>query len=84
MAEAQSAEKPGKGKGKRYDEAIDSLHTLPLEIMPVKTPGLKKALLIKNARLESVIELFNDSSAGSGQAWPRRICRALSTVTTRR
>jgi len=58
---------------KGYDEAIDSLHTLPLEIMPVLTPGLKKALLIKNARLDSVIELFHDESAGSGQVTPEEL-----------
>lgn len=45
----------------------DALHILPLEILPIQTPALKHARLIKNARLISVIELFNDERSGSGQ-----------------
>jgi len=45
----------------------DSLHILPLEILPVQTPGLKRARMIKNAQLISVVELFHDENAGSGQ-----------------
>jgi len=45
----------------------DSLHVLPLEILPLQTPGLKRARMIKNAGLTSVIELFQDANAGSGQ-----------------
>ncbi|NKB57422.1 MAG: hypothetical protein GKS00_13935 [Alphaproteobacteria bacterium] len=46
---------------------MDSLHILPLNIIPLKTPSLRRAKLIKNVRLESVIELFNDTGGGSGQ-----------------
>jgi hypothetical protein len=49
----------------RFD--MDSLHILPLNQLPLKTPSLKRARLVKNVRLESVIELFNDRNAGSGQ-----------------
>lgn len=49
------------------EDALDSLHTLPLSIIPLQTPGLKKAFMIKNARLESAIELFRDGTSGSGQ-----------------
>ena len=45
----------------------DSLHILPLSILPVETKALKKARLIKNARLESVVEFFDDLHSGSGQ-----------------
>ncbi len=45
----------------------DSLYILPLSIVPVKTPTLKRARLIKNARLESVAELFKGADIGSGQ-----------------
>jgi len=45
----------------------DSLHILPLSILPLKTPSLRRARLIKNVRLKSVIELFSDADAGSGQ-----------------
>ncbi len=45
----------------------DSLHILPLSILPVETPALRRARLIKNARLQSVIELFQERHTGSGQ-----------------
>ncbi|MEE9545500.1 MAG: hypothetical protein V3V55_07925, partial [Rhodospirillales bacterium] len=45
----------------------DSPHILPLSILPVETKALKRARLIKNARLESVVEFFDDIHAGSGQ-----------------
>ncbi|GAB6052720.1 hypothetical protein JCM17960_15400 [Magnetospira thiophila] len=45
----------------------DSLFVLPLNILPMQTPGLKQARLIKNVRLQSVIEIFHDRQTGSGQ-----------------
>jgi hypothetical protein len=45
----------------------DSLHILPLCILPLSTTGLKHARLIRNARLESVIEFFEGRHTGSGQ-----------------
>ena len=45
----------------------DSLHILPLSIIPLETRSLRWALLIKNDRLESVVELFKDEQAGSAQ-----------------
>ncbi|MDA0664514.1 MAG: hypothetical protein O3B08_16995 [Proteobacteria bacterium] len=48
----------------RFD--MDSLHILPLNQLPLKTPSLKRARLVKNVRLDSVIELFSDKDSGSG------------------
>lgn len=45
----------------------DSLHILPLSILPLETPGLKRARMIKNAQLNSVVELFHGAKTGSGQ-----------------
>ncbi len=45
----------------------DSLHILALSIVPIETPPLKRARLIKNVRLQSIIEFFGDESTGSGQ-----------------
>ncbi len=45
----------------------DSLHILPLSIVPIETPALKRARLIKNVRLQSIIEFFGDEHTGSGQ-----------------
>ena len=49
------------------DNDRDSLHILPLSILPFETNALKRARLIKNVRLNSVIELFKDKDSGSGQ-----------------
>jgi len=43
----------------------DTLHTLALNILPLQEPALKRARLIKNSRLDSVVELYRDP--GSGQ-----------------
>ena len=45
----------------------DSLYILPLSIIPLDTPSLRRARLIKNVRLDSIVELFEDKKAGSGQ-----------------
>jgi len=55
------------------DAARDALHILPLRAIPLDTPGLKRARLIKNVRLETVVELFNTYSTGSGQVRPLNI-----------
>lgn len=55
------------------DEARDALHIMPLEAIPLETPGLQHARLIKNVRLQTVIEMFNDAQAGSGQVQPHHI-----------
>lgn len=50
------------------DGDMDSLFILPLKIIPLETPALKTAKLIKNVRLRSVVELFsNIDGTGSGQ-----------------
>ncbi len=48
----------------------DSLHILPLSIIPLRTEGLKKARLVKNVRLEGMVELFGGAGTGSGQVSP--------------
>ena len=53
------------------DEAAqDSLSVLPLSGMPLKTPGLRSAKLVKNAQLQGMVELFGDAHTGSGQIEP--------------
>jgi len=48
-----------------YDR--DSIHTLPLSVLPISNGALGRARLIKNHRLETRIELFRESGGGSGQ-----------------
>ena len=55
------------GNVKAGDSDRDSLHILPLYILPLETVALKRARLIKNVRLKGVIELFEDEATGSGQ-----------------
>ncbi len=49
------------------EQDTDSLYILPLHMIPIETPGLKRARLIKNVRLDTVVELFHDPETGSGQ-----------------
>ncbi len=55
------------------DEARDSLHILPLSSIPLETPGLQHARLIKNVRLQTVVEMFHGVQTGSGQVVPRHV-----------
>ena len=52
---------------------MDSLHILPLSILPLYTTGLKQARLIKNLHFESVVEIYKDDKAGSGQIPPEAL-----------
>jgi hypothetical protein len=45
----------------------DSLNILPLAIVPLSTRGLQKSRMIKNARLNTVIEIFGNDASGSLQ-----------------
>ena len=68
------------GKNK---EALDqdALHILPLEILPVETPGLKRARVIKNVRLDSMLELFRDADTGRGQVHPSKLAPVFNWPT---
>jgi len=60
------------------DSDRDALHILPLSILPIETPALKHARMIKNVRLESVIELFSEEHTGSGQMNIRDLAREFN------
>jgi hypothetical protein len=49
------------------EDDVDALHILPLRLLPLETTALDRARLIKNAQLETVVELFSNKSSGSGQ-----------------
>ena len=49
------------------DHDRDSIHTLPLRVIPFESKSLGRTRMIKNAKLESVIELFEGDKMGSGQ-----------------
>jgi len=49
------------------NEDRDALHILPLGILDFETKSVRHARLIKNSRLDSVVELFSGAGIGSGQ-----------------
>ncbi len=51
----------------------DSLHILPLSMIPLETATLKRARLLKDARLQGVVELFRDQEGGSARLDPKRL-----------
>jgi hypothetical protein len=67
--------KPEQDGSQTFEEDNDALHVLPLARIPLKTPALRRARLIKNSHLESVVELFNGRSMGSGQIYPEDLSR---------
>ena len=54
---------------KRFEDK-DSVHILPLSIVPLKTRALRDARLVKNSQLQGVVELYSGSDSGSGQIFP--------------
>ncbi|WP_225889818.1 hypothetical protein [Indioceanicola profundi] len=71
---AASAPPQGGDPGMLFDDmSRDALHILPLGMLPIRTPGLRRAKLIRNARLETVVEVFQDRATGSGQVHPDRL-----------
>ncbi|MCG8547519.1 MAG: hypothetical protein MJE12_25255 [Alphaproteobacteria bacterium] len=56
---------------------MDSLHILPLRIVPLRTTALNSANLIKNARLETVVEVYRNSEGVSGQVAVEEIWTVL-------
>lgn len=49
---------------------VDSLYILPLADMPIEIKALREARLVKNARLEGMVELFQERGSGSGHLPP--------------
>ncbi len=45
----------------------DSIHVLPLAILPLQSVGLRRVRLVKNSDLESVVEIFKAQGSGHGQ-----------------
>jgi hypothetical protein len=50
-----------------HDEHKDSLHILPLSSIPLSTAGLQKWQMMKNARLDSVIQVYTVDKRTHGQ-----------------
>lgn len=59
------------------DTDMDSLFILPLSIIPLETPALQRARMIKNQRLQGVVEFFSDIETGSGQVEVNALPQAM-------
>lgn len=59
----------------------DSLYILPLALVPFKTPAMRGARLIKNARLKSVVEIYKGKGIGSGQVPIESVGKAFGWPT---
>lgn len=57
----------------------DSLDKLPLSSIPLSSNALKNAKLIKNARMETTVELHSDPISGSLQIAPENIGDFMAT-----
>ena len=62
---------------RRRDDYASSLHRLPLASLPVTHPVLRKSQMVKNAKFESVVELYQDKKAGSGQYYVDAVATML-------
>jgi hypothetical protein len=60
----------------------DSLHVLPLGIIPLEHPVLKRSRMVKNNRLVSVLEIFRDRESGSGQIDIEKLPQELGFTNT--
>tara|TARA_R110000868_G_scaffold43803_2_gene146948 strand:- start:10358 stop:11413 length:1056 start_codon:yes stop_codon:yes gene_type:complete len=51
----------------RFREDNDSLYRMPMAIVPMETPELRRGRMIKNAALDAAIELYRSTEGVSGQ-----------------
>src|SRR4051812_33031050 len=66
------------GKGAHTDK--DAIDTLPLSSIPLTSNALKNAKLVKNARMETAVELHSDPISGSLQISPNTIGDFMETT----
>jgi hypothetical protein len=59
------------------DEDRDSLHTLPISILPIQSRLFRRARMVKNSRLQSVIEFFSGAGCGRGQTDVRGVAKFM-------
>jgi hypothetical protein len=49
------------------DADRDAMHILPIAILPVQHPALRRARLVKNPQLDTMVELYHFADGSSGQ-----------------
>lgn len=74
---ALTIEAPPKKAAGIKDEDRDALYILPMPTLPLRTPGLLRSRMIKDSRLDSVIEMFSDKKTGSGRIYVDQLEQAF-------
>ncbi len=69
-----------KKKIKSSDAGKDAIDTFPLGSIPLSSSSLKKAKLVKNARMETAVEIHSDPLSGSLQVSPETISDFMSAT----
>ena len=75
-AENRSAAKSQAIDQQLHDGDRDSLHTLPLALLPLNLPSLLRAKMLKDNHMRTMVEMFTSGSGASG----RMEVEALETV----
>jgi hypothetical protein len=57
----------------------DSIHVVPLAMIPIGTAGMLRARVVKTAQLTSRVELFSDFASGSGLIQPDHLESVFDT-----
>lgn len=58
---------------KQFHEDMDSLHILPLNILPLRHRHLLRTRMLKNSRMEGVVEVLSGEETGGGQIYPYQL-----------
>ena len=66
-AENRSAAKSQAIDQQLHDGDRDSLHTLPLALLPLNKPSLLRAKMLKDNHMRTVVEMFTSGSGASGR-----------------
>ena len=64
------------------DSDTDSMAILPLAILLFESVTLRGLLMIKNLRMQSVVQMFRDQSAGSGHIAPSDIKDSIGEINS--
>ena len=65
-AKQQSAAKSQAIDKQLNDGDRDSLHTLPLALLPLSMPSLLRAKMLKDNHMRTMVEMFTSGGGGSG------------------
>lgn len=69
-------------KFKVLDEDTDSLSAIPLAILPLESVTLRGLLMVKNIHMQSVVQLFRDSSTGAGHVEPQHLNKTIGEINS--